>query len=551
MKKKLIKLLSVVLVIAIGSVGCTKKESNQEDVTQHNIQESEYINLTMLFPKTINPIVNQDKSVGYVMNLIYDGLFEIDDKYNVETRLVDKYEKSSDGKEILINLKEDAKWHDGKEVTSSDVKFTVDLIKKTKESPYLDLVKDIEYIKIKDNKEFSILLKKNDPFIIDKLIFPIVSQTKLNNLNKNQEINYKNNLIGNGPYKIKSYVDRKHMILEKNEEYFGDVAENRKEIFVKMVPDKQSQIETVLSLDSDIASIGIGELSKFESKKEFNVTKYEGRDYEMIMFNYENEFLNNKNIRKAIISSINREQILEESYLGNATLSHFPLNTSSKYYNNDIENIEYSEEKSLDYLYDGLLSLQENKELEKSSEQESDEEVGQDEEDANDTDDEISEEDLKKLLNEEKLTIIVSEDNNSRIKVAYTISKDLEDIGIKTEIKELSEEDFVKTLDSKKYDLAVLGYELSSIPDARAILKDCNIPDDILENYMTNLDDAKTDDEVKTIYNKIQNYINEQGSFISLGILENFVVSNKRLNGEIHPNDFDIYKSISNLQMNK
>ena len=40
-----------------------------------------------------------------------------------------------------------------------------------------------------------------------------------------------------------------------------------------MVPDKESQTEMVLALDSDIASIGLGELSKFEDKDEFNVTK--------------------------------------------------------------------------------------------------------------------------------------------------------------------------------------------------------------------------------------------------------------------------------------
>ena len=43
----------------------------------------------MLFPETINPILNKDKSVVYIMNLIYDGLFEIDKDYNVEPRLVE------------------------------------------------------------------------------------------------------------------------------------------------------------------------------------------------------------------------------------------------------------------------------------------------------------------------------------------------------------------------------------------------------------------------------------------------------------------------------
>ena len=37
---------------------------------------------------------------------------------------------------------------------------------------------------------------------------------------------YKNNFVGNGPYKIKKYEDRQYIILERNEDYFGDLCEN-------------------------------------------------------------------------------------------------------------------------------------------------------------------------------------------------------------------------------------------------------------------------------------------------------------------------------------
>ena len=60
----------------------------------------------------------------------------------------------------------------------------------------------------------------------------------------------------------------------------------------------------------------------------------------MVIFNYDNEFLNDVNFRKAIISAIDRKQLLKEAYVDNATLSHFPLNTTSKYYNKDIKSNE-------------------------------------------------------------------------------------------------------------------------------------------------------------------------------------------------------------------
>lgn len=557
MRKKLIKLLAIVLTIVLGTVGCSKEndDKNNNDLNEYNIQESNYIHLTTLFPTTINPILNKDKSVGYILNLIYDGLFEIDENYNIEPRLVEEYTKSSDGKSIKIKLKSDATWHNNKSVTSSDISFTIDLIKKTKDSPYTTLVENIKSVDISDSKNLTINLNENDPFAIDKLTFPIVSKDKLISLKNDELSQYKNNLLGNGPYKIKDYVDRQYIILERNEDYFGDLPENRKQIFVKMVPDKESQTEMVLSLDSDIASISLAELSKFEDKKEFNITNYEGRDYEMVIFNYDNEFLNNDSFRKAIISAIDREKLLKEAYVDYATLSHFPLNTTSKYYNKDVKSLDYNKEKALEYLSTGLQSVSESlksKQQAEENKQNSEDLQGIVEDNSSDSSNaELSKQDMKEMLKEIELNIVVYNKNSERVKVANTIRKNLAAIGIKSVVKELNEKDLTKALNSKEYDLAVVGYSLSSVPDARGILESCNIKDKQLSTYIKSLGNTKSEDETKKIYDQIQKYVVEKGSFISLGILDNFIVSNKRLKGTIYPNDFDIYKGISNLQMSK
>lgn len=559
MSKKLIKLLAVVLTVALGTIGCTKSnkidDDNKNEISEYNIQESDYIHLTTIFPETINPILNTNKSVSYIMNLIYDGLFEMDENYNVEPRLVEKYTLSSDGKSIRIKLASDATWHNKKEVTSSDVSYTVDLIKKNSKSPYVALVDNIQSIHISDSKNFTIKLKENDPFAIDKLTFPIVSKDKLSSLNTSQIGEYKNNLLGNGPYKIKKYEDRQYIILERNEDYFGDLPENRKEIYVKMVPDKESQTEMVLALDSDIANISLEELSKFENKKEFNITKYEGRDYEMVIFNYDNEFLNNVNFRKAIISSIDREKLLNEAYVDNADLSNFPLNTKNKYYNNDIKNISYDKEKALNYLASGLKSVSKSQEEKQSEDSQGSSEnvegIIEDNLSGSSTEGELSKQEIKQILNNIELSIIVSSDNSERVKVAHTISQDLSSIGVKSTVKELNNEDLKKALDSKDYDLAVVGYSLSSVPDARGILEACGIKDKKLSTYIESLGKSTSESETKKIYNQIQKYVVEKASFISLGILDDFIVSNKRLKGTINPNEFDIYKGISNLQMSK
>ena len=71
-------------------------------------------------------------------------------------------------------------------------------------------------------------------------------------------------------------------------------------------------------------------------------------------------------------------------------------------------------------------------------------------------------------------------------------------------VKELDEENLTKALNLKEYDLVVVGYSLSSIPDATDILEACNINDDQFLNYIKRLENSKSEDETKKVYDQIQ-----------------------------------------------
>ena len=95
------------------------------------------------------------------------------------------------------------------------------------------------------------------------MIFPIVSEKHLDSNNIN---NYKNNLIGNGAYKIKTYEERKNLSLIINDSYYDELPSTAKNINVEIVPDEEAQVSMVISLDSDIAKISLDDLSKFYEK---------------------------------------------------------------------------------------------------------------------------------------------------------------------------------------------------------------------------------------------------------------------------------------------
>ena len=55
--------------------------------------------------------------------------------------------------------------------------------------------------------------------------------------------------------------------------------------------------------------------------------------------------------------------------------------------------------------------------------------------------------------------------------------------------------------------------------------------------------------QIADIYKSIQKYVNENALFMSLVIRNEYIVSNRRIEGEISPNSFDIYEGITNLDI--
>ncbi|UUV14070.1 ABC transporter substrate-binding protein [Clostridioides difficile] len=564
---KRIKVLTVVLAITLMVVGCsntkTKQSSSDSSLQSQSSIDAKYINLTMVTPKTINPITNTDKSVGYIMNLVYDSLFTIDENYNVIPQLVKEYNMAQDGMSIDIKLK-DAKWHDGKNVTSNDVNYTIGLIQKSADSPYNEFTKNIASVNIKSDKDFTIKFKARYAFSIDSLIFPIVSQNHLDSKDVNDK---NNNMIGNGKYKIESYTEREGMVLSVNKDYYEEVPKTMKNIKVGMVPNEEARTSMVMALDSDITNVTLNDLSKFQ-EKEFNITKYQGRDYECVLFNYNNPFFKDVNFRKAIAHSIDKDRIISEGYMDDATPVNFPLNSKSKYYNSEMKDLEFNKDKAIECLakveYANINSVNQNdnkvKNQKKSAKKNSKKLTPEEEAKAKKAEEDRikkeaeekknrEKEEVKKSLSEINLKIIVNRDNSERIKTANIINENLKAIGINSTVNQLSDKDMENALNSKNYDLALVGWKLSIIPDASSIIASSGYTDDKLNGYMSALTSSTSEIETKKAYKDVQTYIKDNATFISLAVRNNYIVSNSRLKGEITPNDFDVYEGISNLDI--
>lgn len=341
------KIISMILAVALAVGGCSafngdKKEEKASDTKK---TYSEKIQFAIQKPSTISPITNTDESVLNVLNLVYDGLFELNKNYNAIPKLVKNSKMSSDGKQMDIVLK-DAKWHDGNPVTADDVAFTVSSIRSNKTSPYNYMVQNISDVVVNGEKNLTIKFKNNAAFAKENLTFPIISKVQLSGKDIN---NVDANKVGNGVYKIASYSDREGISLEVNKDYYGDIPKSAMNINVNIVPNEDAVVSTVEALESDMVKADSDNLSRFQNSR-FDIKSYEGRDYDAVIINQSNPLLANANFRKAIVSAINRTAIIENGYMGHVHSVNIPINSKSKYYESSIKNMEYSTENAEKYM---------------------------------------------------------------------------------------------------------------------------------------------------------------------------------------------------------
>lgn len=175
--------------------------------------------------------------------VIYDHLLVADENLNpVGGQLAKDYNLTEDGKNLVFNLRDDIKWHDGEKIAPQDIKWSIEYSLKTAvlnpvfvntfkaikgSADYIaGKTKDISGI-IVDGNKISITFDKVAP---DALLtftqfaplpakyFTDVDPTKF------QQATFFQNPVGSGPFKVKEVKLNDYTILEPFNEYYDGVA---------------------------------------------------------------------------------------------------------------------------------------------------------------------------------------------------------------------------------------------------------------------------------------------------------------------------------------
>jgi peptide/nickel transport system substrate-binding protein len=256
-------------------------------------------------------------------NLIYGSLLEWDRQLKGQPALAESTQIVDD-KTYVFKLRQGVKFHDGAEVTSEDVKASLDL-HRTPPPPgqafaFYPKIASIEAV---DKYTIKINLTEPDPALIG-----YVTWTRYSNVMPKgmfDKVNILTQGIGTGPYKLTEFVPDDHAVLTRHADYWNkDNAAYIDEITIKVLADDQARVAGLRSGAVDIAAdVSPDVVRTLRNDPNLQVLTGLQARYLEIQFTTKGEKKpwHDARVRQAINFAINRQDVGEKVYGGEAEVS--------------------------------------------------------------------------------------------------------------------------------------------------------------------------------------------------------------------------------------
>ena len=353
-------------------------------------------------PDGLNPVTSTAANALYIQNNLFCKLLVYDPQTldlipqlaisRPEINVLD-----DGGMSLTFEILAEATWDNGTPVTAEDYVFTLKAIRNPKVNsaqirPYFEFIDRVE-IDPTNNKKFTVYSKQRyfraeescgqetfilpeyhyDPegimrnFTVQQLGDP-QNQDQLkkdasiirfaNEFNDPKYSLQKGLIVGCGPYNLSEWETRQRIVLERKENWWGDKIKDNKmlqanppRIVYKTIPDitaaisnaKDGQLDVIRSIQPT-KFIDLKDDANFHST--FDLSQPEQFAYYYIGFNMKKPQFTDKRVRRAITHLINRDEMIESIFESLAVKTNGPINPKKKYYNTDLEDIQYNIEKA-------------------------------------------------------------------------------------------------------------------------------------------------------------------------------------------------------------
>jgi peptide/nickel transport system substrate-binding protein len=294
MYKKAIALIALMLFQILA--GCARQKTNANTAVM--LIESSPLNL--------DPRIGTDAQSERIGELIFEGLVQRNEAFELEPRLAESW-TIPDPLTYVFHLRHDVRFHDGRPMTSADVKWTLDSllsgkIRSAKTSAY----RYVDRVDAPD--DFTLVIRLKEPFAA--LLWNL-SDGALGVVPKGSGEELARHPIGTGPFEVVSETPDREVLIKRNENYWGKRAGLARVRF-NVVPDATTRALELRkgSADVEINALPGDMVTTLAQQPQLIVQRAPGTSYQYLAMNLRDPILKNMQVRQALAYGIDRSPLI-------------------------------------------------------------------------------------------------------------------------------------------------------------------------------------------------------------------------------------------------
>jgi peptide/nickel transport system substrate-binding protein len=244
---------------------------------------------------------------------IYDSLLRYTPSMEVYPHLAESFEISEDGRSISLKLRKDVKFHSGREFNGDDVVWLLETIKEpTAGALFRTFALSITEIEQPDLYSLVLHMEEPDAGMIDLLGNLYIPDREIYD-----DIDRMG--AGTGPFEFVEFVPGDHIILKRNENYWGPKA-HLDTIRIQIVGDAQAVTANLEANAADLVSVPLPDFIRLQDEGQYQTLKMVGgTGIRNVWLNMKQEPFDNKLVRQAMNYAINRERYVRTIMMEQST----------------------------------------------------------------------------------------------------------------------------------------------------------------------------------------------------------------------------------------
>ncbi|HEX7124864.1 MAG TPA: ABC transporter substrate-binding protein [Thermodesulfobacteriota bacterium] len=263
-------------------------------------------------PDGLDPHRSPADSTFIITMNIFDSLVATNARGELLPGLAERWDISRDGLTYTFELRRGVTFHDGKPLTSADVKYSLARMAEKGRSPHAADYAVIARVETPSPTTVAITLSRPSARFLSDLAYgwaAIVPEGAGDGLARRP--------IGTGPFRFVEWVPDSHIKLVKNARYFVPGRPYLDEVLFKVIPDETARVTALRAGEIDITErIPPQMVEELRANRSLRVETYPSNTLSELAINAARKPFDDLRVRRALFHAIDRAAVLEGANFG-------------------------------------------------------------------------------------------------------------------------------------------------------------------------------------------------------------------------------------------